>query len=123
MNGYLFITGLIFAAVGLYALLDPVAALGQPLGLHIEAVNSFNQLRGSAGGVPLAVGIFLVISARKPALARPALWTVALLLGGLELGRLASIAIDGLPSRIIWIYMGAEIFGLVQAVFWLRRPA
>ena len=121
MIGYLFVTGLIFALVGLYALLDPNGALGVPLGLHIETVSSFSQERGSAGGVVLVAGLFMMASARYRKLTLPALWLVTLVLGGLEFGRLVSLVVDGVPGKVVWVYSAFEILGLVQGIFWLRR--
>ena len=121
MKGYLFVTGLIFALVGLYCLLDPNAALGVPLGLHIETVNSFSQERGTAGGVTLAAGLFMMAGARYGRLTLPALWLVTVVLGGLESGRLISLLIDGLPGKVVWVYAAFETLGLVQGIFWLRR--
>jgi len=120
MIGYLFVTGLIFAAVGMYSMVDPNAALGV-LDLHFEAVNSFSQERGTACGVTLAAGMFMIASAHYPRLVLPALWMVTVVLGGLEAGRLVSLVVDGVPGKVVWFYSGFEIFGLVQGIFWLRR--
>ncbi|MFI4978778.1 MAG: DUF4345 family protein [Nevskiales bacterium] len=120
MIGYLFVTGLIFALVGLYSLIDPNAALA-PLDLHFQTVNSFSQERGTAGGVTLAVGILLIASAHYRRLVLPALWMVTMVLGGLEAGRLVSLMVDGTPGKIVWIYAAFEVFGLLQGIFWLRR--
>jgi hypothetical protein len=118
--GYLFVTGLIFALVGLYCLFDPGAALA-PLGLHIDTVSSFSQERGTAGGVTLAVGLLLIASAHFRKLTVPALWTVVVVLGGLEAGRLVSLLLDGMPGKPVWINVAFEVLGLVQGLFWLRR--
>lgn len=123
MAGYLFVTGLIFALVGFYTLVDPVAALTATLGVHLEGINSYNQMRGTAGGVTAAIGAFLIYSASQPKLRLSALRMVCVVLGGLELGRIASIVIDGAPGKLIWIYMAVEVFGLLQGLFWLRREA
>jgi len=120
MIGYLFVTGLIFALVGLYSLIDPNAALA-PLDLHFQTVNSFSQERGTAGGVTLAVGILMIASAHYRRLVLPALWMVTMVLGGLESGRLVSLFVDGVPGKVVWIYSAFEILGLVQGLFWLRR--
>ncbi len=120
MIGYLFVTGLIFALVGLYSLIDPNAALA-PLDLHFQTVNSFSQERGTAGGVTLAVGILMIASAHYRRLVLPALWMVTMALGGLEAGRLVSLFVDGVPGKVVWIYSAFEILGLVQGLFWLRR--
>jgi hypothetical protein len=120
MIGYLFVTGLIFALVGLYSLIDPNAALA-PLDLHFQTVNSFSQERGTAGGVTLAAGILMIASAHYRRLVLPALWMVTMVLGGLEAGRLVSLFVDGVPGKVVWIYSAFEILGLVQGLFWLRR--
>jgi hypothetical protein len=123
MAGYLFVTGLIFVLVGFFSLVDPVAALTPTLGVHLEGVNSFSQMRGTAGGVTAAIGAFLIYSASQPRLRYSALWTASVVLGGLEVGRLTSLVLDGVPGKLVLIYMAVEIFGLVQALFWLRREA
>jgi nitrate reductase gamma subunit len=120
MIGFLFVAGLLFALAGFYSLIDPNTALGV-LGLHMEAVNSFSQERGTAGGVTLAIGIFLIAGAHYPGLRRPALWMVTVVLAGLEAGRLLSLVLDGVPGMIVWFYAGLEVLGLVQGIYWLRR--
>ena len=120
MTAYLFIAGLLFGLAGLYSLIDPNAALGPTVGLHIETVNSFSQERGTAGGVTLAIGVFLLAAAHFRQLALPALWMLVVVLSGLECGRLLSLVLDGRPGGLIWFYMGLETLGLLQGLFWLR---
>ena len=120
MIAYLFISGLLFGLVGMYSLIDPNAALGPTVGLHIDTINSFSQERGTAGGVTTAIGVFLIASAHYRKLVLPALWMVVTVLGGLECGRLVSLIVDGRPGGIVWFYMAVEILGLVQGLFWLR---
>ena len=76
MAGYLFVTGLIFALVGFYTLVDPVAALTATLGVHLEGVDSYNQMRGTASGVTAAIGAFLIYGALQPRLRPSTLWKV-----------------------------------------------
>jgi hypothetical protein len=115
-----FIAGLLFAASGMYCLLYPNAALSI-LGQHFEGANSLGQERGTAGGVSLTCGVFLIASVHYPRLTLPALWLVTLVLGGLEAGRLVSLVADGAPGTVVWIYIALEILGLVQGLFYLRR--
>ncbi len=119
MPVFLFITGLIFIAVGIYGLIDPVAALA-PIGLQIETVSSLNQMRASAGAIPLLAGLFMSASLFRLQWALPALWLVTIILGGLIFGRLVSIAIDGMPGSTNLWFLGFESLGFVQALFWLR---
>lgn len=119
MIGYLFISGLLYALAGMFSLVEPTQALGM-LGIHIDGINGLSQERGTAGGVTLAIGILLIASAHYQKLVLPALWTTTVVLGGLEFGRLISMCLDGLPKNPIWIYMGIEILGLAQGIYWLR---
>ena len=120
MTGYLFVTGLIFALVGLLCLFEPNLAFA-PLGLHFDTVSGLSQERGTAGGVTLAVGLFLMASAHFRKLSLPALWMVVMVLGGLEAGRLFSLVVDGVPGKPVWINAAVEVLGLAQGLFWLRR--
>ncbi len=121
MLAFLFITGLIFTGVGVYALIDPVTALAAPVGLQLEGISAYNQLRASAGAVPLVAGLFMMSSVRKETRVVPALWLVTLILGGLILGRILSLLIDGMPGSTNFVMLGAESFGFVQALYWLRQ--
>ena len=123
MLAFLFVTGLIFCAVGLYGLSNPVAAVGTPLGLLIDTTAGLNQMRASAGGVPLLIGLLQLSSLRWPTLAIPALWAVTVTLGGLILRRCLSLLVDGMPPTVNLVYMGLETFGFVQALYWLRVEA
>ena len=116
---FLFITGLIFSAVGLYGLLDPLAAVA-PIGLQLESISSINQMRASAGAIPLFAGIFMCAACFRLHWALPALWLVSIILGGLVAGRLFSMLIDGMPSTANLWFLGFETFGLLQALLWLN---
>lgn len=116
---FLYITGLIFVLIGAYGLYDPAGAM-LPIGLRLDTLASLNQMRGSAGGVPLVLGGLMLWACRRDDLERAALAGVVVVLGGLELGRWVSIVVDGVPPGIIWFYMALETLGLVQAAFLLR---
>jgi hypothetical protein len=121
MKGYLLITGLIFAALGLYTLLDPQAAIYTQTGMHMETIAALSQIRGTSGGVTLVVGGFLIAASRRSALELAALWSVVLILSGLELGRLLSLIVDGVPPANVGVSALIENIGLWQGVYWLRR--
>ncbi|MDX1497567.1 MAG: DUF4345 domain-containing protein [Salinisphaeraceae bacterium] len=116
---FLFFTGLVFIGVGIFGVMSPEALLA-PVALKIENLSSMNQMRASAGGVPLLTGLFMCYAAFRKSLKIPALWLVTILLGGLTLGRIISMVVDGMPPSVNLWFMAAEVFGLVQAVFWLR---
>lgn len=119
MLGFLVITGLIFVGVGLRALLKPVEAVAVPFGLQTDGVDGLNHLRSSSGGVTIVAGAVAIATLFSAALVLPALVLMNVLLGGLFLGRLYSLVVDGKPGLFIWISWGLEVFGLVQALLWL----
>jgi hypothetical protein len=122
LNGYLLITGLIFVLLGLYTLADPQGAVNAGgLGFQLETVAAYSQMRGAGGGVTLAVGLMLMAAVTRASLERPALWAVALVLGGLEAGRLVSLLVDGVPPPNVAVGMLFENLGLWQAIYWLTE--
>ncbi|HSW12596.1 MAG TPA: DUF4345 domain-containing protein [Solimonas sp.] len=123
LNGYLLITGLVFAALGLYTLVDPQGAMNAGgLGMQLEATAAWSQMRGAGGGVTLAIGLLLMAALTRDHLERPALWAVVAVLGGLEAGRVVSIFVDGMPPPNVAVGMLFENLGLWQAVYWLGQP-
>ncbi|PPE73540.1 hypothetical protein C3942_12105 [Solimonas fluminis] len=124
LYAYLLVTGLIFALLGFYTLADPQGAMdaGQ-LGLTLDSAAAFSQMRGAGGGTTLAVGLLLLASMLRPALRRPALWTVVVVLGGLEAGRVVSLLVDAPPPPGVVASMVIENLGLWQALYWLQHEA
>ena len=121
MRIFLFITGAIFLIVGLRALVDPVHAVAEYFGFVVQGVDGLNQLRASAGGVTVLCGAYMIASCFREKWTYAALAVTALVLGGLVLGRIVSLAIDGLPDAKIYTSFALELFGLVQAIYWLRE--
>lgn len=122
LNGFLLITGLIFAALGLYTLIDPQGAMDAGgLGLQLKATAGWSQMRGAGGGTTLAVGLLLIAAITRASLERPALWAVVAVLGGLEAGRVVSMFVDGVPPPNVAVGMLFENLGLWQAVYWLTQ--
>lgn len=121
MIGFLLVTGLIFVAVGLRALYDPVGALTESFGMQLVGVSAMNHARASAGGVALVIGLYMLASLKYVRLSTGALAACALVLGGLVFGRCISFFVDGSPSITVWVSFSLEFFGFVQAVHWLRQ--
>lgn len=119
MLGFLVITGLIFVGVGLRALLKPVEAVAAPFGLQTDGVDGLNHLRSSSGGVTIVAGLVAICTLFSAVLVLPALILLNVLLGGLFLGRLYSLLVDGKPGLFIWVSWGFEVFGLAQGLLWL----
>ncbi len=118
---FLLLTGVAFAAIGIYALVDPAQTLA-PVGLQVIEVSSRNEMRAVYGGLNLAVGLYLCAAFGNTGLRAAALTFVALITGGLVFGRLVSLVVDGMPSTTILLFLAIEVASCVLALL-LRRNA
>ena len=95
--------------VGLVALLNPMLA-ARVLGLEVVAPRGLSELRSGFGALTLALaGLMLWALPLRPKTA-PLLRTLAIVVGAAALGRLASMAIDG-------------VFGLMNLLFLVLQSA
>lgn len=117
---YLVITGLIFAIVGIRALLKPVEAVAIPYSLTGNNVDAKNYLRSGAGGVAIAAGILMLTGAFVPTLTLSGAMVAVVILGGLVAGRLFSLLVDGNPGIVPWISGMFELLGLLSGLYWIR---
>ncbi len=116
---FLLLTGLVFAAIAVMALLDPAEMLA-PLGLQLTEVSSRNEMRAVYGGLNLAMALYLCAAFQIADLRHSALTFTALFTGGLVLGRFVSLVVDGMPNTLIWSFIAVEVTGCVLALS-LRR--
>lgn len=121
-KGFLFVTGLIFVAIGLRVLVDPVGGFADYYALQLSSPSSFSQIRAANGGVTLLLGLYQMYACFNASHARAALLMVALVLGGLLLGECYSLVVDGRPNMFVMVAMAVQLLGLVQAVA-LRQQA
>lgn len=117
---YLVITGVIFLIVGVRALLKPVEAVAIPYSLTGNNVDAKNYLRSGAGGVAIAAGALITAGAFVPTLTLSGAMVSVVILGGLVLGRLFSVAVDGNPGIVPWISGMFELLGLLSGLYWIR---
>lgn len=103
--------------VGLLALLNPVLA-ARLLGLEVVAPRGLSELRSGYGALTLALaGLMLWALPLRPKTA-PLLRTLAILVGAAAVGRLASMAIDGVfgPTNLLFLVLQAAVaLGLLWA--------
>ncbi len=121
MNGYLIVTGALFAIVGLRALLKPVEAVAMLYAIEANTVDARNYLRSGAGGVAISSGGTMILAVFVPQLAFAALVVAVVILGGLVFGRLTSLLLDGNPSVVPWIAGMIELLGLASGTYWLAN--
>ena len=94
--------------IGLGYLISPQFMFGL-YGIGLESVNGMNMVRSAYGGLFAGFALLFGLGAARPELARPALLGLFTFMAGLAAGRIASIAIDRLPSPLILGLTGVEI--------------
>jgi hypothetical protein len=109
-------------AVGLVALLNPVLA-ARMLGLEVVAPRGLSEIRSGFGALTLALaGLMLWALPLRPKTA-PLLRTLAIVVAAAALGRLASMAIDGVfgPMNLLFLVLQSVVAG---ALLWAssERP-
>ena len=102
------IVGLLFAAMGLAALIDPPQILA-PFGVDVVTAAGRNEVRAVYGGFGILVALALGIAVRSPVLRNGILVAIALALLGMAGGRLASFAIDQTVNGVPALFVAIEV--------------
>ncbi|MBL8330886.1 MAG: DUF4345 domain-containing protein [Rubrivivax sp.] len=114
--------GLMMLVVGALHLLNPQMMMREP-GIVLSSTNHFHVVRAAYGGAYLGIAALFLAGAWRRIDVQAALAAVVLLFGGFALGRIVSIAVDGMPVPLYLGVLSAELFFVVCAVLALRRPA
>lgn len=120
----LWIDALIYAGLGAWLVVDPVASLAG-VGVTVSAPAGVTELRAMYGGLELGLGAFLALTALRPAWREAGLWMAALSVGGLGLARGLSAALDA-ASPMLWGFVALELTATAlnaAAIVALRRSA
>ena len=121
---FLALIALMFLAFGLWSISDPIAMTSQ-LDVTVSGPNAEFEMRGIFGGVSLAAAALTGAGAIRPArFERPALWFLAVYMGGYTLARLVSLILGDSPTASGWAFASFEIasFVLTCIALRLRRP-
>ncbi|MGH7324709.1 MAG: DUF4345 domain-containing protein [Candidatus Rokuibacteriota bacterium] len=106
------LAGTTFALVGLSHLTVPERMLA-PLGIALTSPTALSEVRSGYGGLHLALGIVFLGGIVSPRLRDLAMLMLTAVIGGLALGRLLSLVIDGAPELMGWALLILESFGAV----------
>ena len=111
--------GLLNLAYGLYALLAPAAA-GALSGFGLEDPKARGEFRTVFGGLVIGLSVAMLAGSASP---HPRAWwtAVAVLFGGLVLGRLASLFLDGVT--LYTAGLGTLEAGCGVVCLWAARSA
>lgn len=104
---YLTCSSVLLVGVALVYGIDPAAVLPTVLGFRVESVGLIHVFR-AVMGLYLAMGCFWFVGAIRPSVARAAVLSEIVFMGGLGLGRLLSLLLDGWPGPILFAGLCAE---------------
>jgi hypothetical protein len=113
----LVVTGLGLVPAALSYGLAPGASLPWLFGIDASSVNTRHIFRAMAGLYLAMVGFFLA-GALFARMRIPALWGLIVFMGGLGMGRLVSLIVDGWPNLLLFAYLIVE-FALAAIAVWL----
>lgn len=126
MNTYratvLALAGLGFLGFGLWFLIDPIGPLAM-IGIGVSGAPAATELRAFYGGVQVAIAALMLYAVAKPQWRTPALWLVLAVNGGIALGRLIGVAVDGVWVPFFSYALVWEIGFVVLAAIGLRGTA
>jgi Domain of unknown function (DUF4345) len=117
----LFGAGLMMLVVGGLHLLNPQMMMREP-GIVLSSTNHFHVVRAAYGGAYLGIAALFLAGALRRIDARAALVAVVLIFGGFALGRVVSVASDGMPVPLYLGVLASELFFALCALLALRRP-
>jgi Domain of unknown function (DUF4345) len=105
---------LLFSAFALFPIalsygVDPATVLPKLLDLKVEGTDLVHIFR-AVMGLYLGMIVLWVGGAFRPSLAKAAVISEIVFMLGLAFGRLLSLVIDGMPSRLLILYLIAELF-------------
>ncbi|MGD8975981.1 MAG: DUF4345 domain-containing protein [Gammaproteobacteria bacterium] len=117
---FLLACGVLYLGFGLWVVLSPETSLAY-MEISPYSTNALSDLRGSHGGLNIAVGLFFLYAAGSSQWHRTGLLAVALLNIGYFSGRLIALGAEGLPSATVIAVMVLEVFLLTTAMVLVRK--
>lgn len=111
--------GLMMLMVGGLHLINPQMMMNTPA-IELSTVNHLHIIRAAYGGAYLGMACLFLLGALGRMDRRFALMSVLILFSGFALGRLFSIAVDGLPVGLYLGVLAAELFFAVCAFVALK---
>lgn len=113
---FLYLNAIGFGIVGIAYTVTPSVFSQLLTGTVPNTASGLIDMRALAGGLNLAIGLLLKISAAKSKYHRAGLLSVLLILTMMATTRVLGIIIDGNPNLVMYIYLDFELFGAVCAL-------
>lgn len=116
----LFGAGLMMLVAGALHLVAPQMMMREP-GIDLVTVNHLHVVRAAYGGAYLGIAALFLAGALNRVAARATLTAVLLIFGGFALGRVVSLAVDGVPVGLYLGVLAAEVFFAACALLAMRK--
>jgi hypothetical protein len=110
---------LVYLAYGVGFLLAP-QKLAAELDITLGSATALADFRAMYGGLSLACAAFFALAIKNVSMRHSALLLAVLGAGGLMIGRLITMAFDGMPGAVIFVMLATEVFAVVGGVILLR---
>lgn len=111
------LTGWFFVLYGLAFTVAPVEMFILVTAGSIDTLSGVIDARATYGGMSVAVGVVLLLLAKQSSTLSLSLLATAVVLLTMAAGRLIGMVVDGEPNLIMYIYLGAELFFGIAALF------
>lgn len=113
---------LVYLAYGVGFLLAP-QKLAAGLDITLNSATALADFRAMYGGLSLACAGMFVLAIKNASMRHSALLLAVFGAGGLMIGRLITMAFDGMPGPVIFVMLATEAFAVVGGLFLLRRSS
>ncbi len=118
-SAFLLLNSTVIGLIGAAYLYDPNLLLAN-YGLSVDNPGMDNMLRSSYGGLFFALAPLFALGAVKKTRRADALILVSLFMGGLAVGRIASLLLAGAPDPSMYSLLAYEAVACVIALFLSR---
>jgi hypothetical protein len=111
---------LVYLAYGVGFLLAPqkLAAL---LDITLNSPTALADFRAMYGGLGLGCAAFFALAIKNVSMRHSGLLLAVLGAAGLMIGRLFTMAVDGIPGPVIFMLLATEVFAVVGGLFLLKQ--
>jgi hypothetical protein len=113
------LASLSFIGFGVAFVMSPAEMAGV-VGLAAETPSALTEVRAMYGGLEIALGVVLLTMLRGATAQIVGLRVAAFAFGGLALGRLTGLVVDGFWQPFTWLLMAVEILSAGLCVWALR---
>ncbi|RME45319.1 MAG: DUF4345 domain-containing protein, partial [Deltaproteobacteria bacterium] len=112
------VAGFVYALLGFLFLFAPVT-MGRWILLSVPSAAAAIEIRAFYGGLEVGLGAFLLYCGNRPATVIVGLVAMTLCTGGILVGRLTGIFLDGSPEKMTLVSMIVELFTTVTGILLL----